>query len=79
MLLTYPSSVLGKLMLIDVTEFWTACGQVEPDEAYHCGVHDAHCLGQFCIAAAEVAAPVGPAKGAIHVDMLVHDRHVAAP
>jgi hypothetical protein len=75
---TYLSSAHGEVMLIDVRESRAACSQVQPDKAHGCAVHDEHCVGQLRIAAAEVAAPVGPAEGAIHVDMLVHGCHVPA-
>lgn len=72
------SSIHGTIKLIGGTGFRSTCGQVEPDKAHCCTVQNAHCNGQLCIAAAEVAAPVGPAEGTIHVDMLVHGCHVPA-
>lgn len=66
------------IALVDGTGFGSTRGKVQPDKAYYCAVYDAHCAGQLCIAAAEVAAPVGLREGAIHVDMLVHGCHVRA-
>lgn len=74
----YQQLIQSEIKLADGTGFGSTRGQVQPDKAHCCAAHDVHCVGQFCIAAAEVAAPVGSAEWAIHVDMFVHGCYVRA-